>query len=414
MKVNQHNSFKIIWNSIVFLSVGFLAIHLPLQISGIEFPFSSEGLYYFSTLIMLLDFIYRLNNHFKSEDKKGSKHDLPFLLVDGVAAIPFLMLTSIPLLQLLQLLKLIRVELLLERSMEEVVKWKRIVTISFFLFWLILVVHWLSCGWLSIIGIDTSIDAYTNYVKSLYWSITTLTTVGYGDITPSTTAQMWYAMFVQLIGIGGFGYLLAHVVSIVSKKDPVETQYAENVELLSTTMKHRDLPVELQSRILDYYRYMKKEKIGYDESAFLSSLPNMLQTEVAINLRKEFIQEIPLFNDAGDVFLSQIAMKLELMIATPGDYFFKMGEKGNEMFLIISGEVEVIGKQEDSVMATLTGGDYFGEIAMFDSTVRNASVRASKFCNLYKLKKGTFDEVVAKHPKIAEEIELKAKDRGKK
>lgn len=398
----------------MFLAVSFLAIYLPLTVTGIDFPYQLDGVYYLSTLVLLIDFLYRLREHFSNPESSKLRYAVPLLLADGIAAIPFLILSTIPFLQILQLIKLIRVEQLLEKSMELFVKWKRLVTISFFLFWLIIVVHLLSCGWLSISGIDTSIDAYTNYVKSLYWSITTLTTVGYGDITPSTTAQMWYAMFVQLIGIGGFGYLLAHVVSIVSKKDPVETQYADNVELLSTTMKHRDLPEDLQSRILEYYRYMRKEKIGYDESAFLRSLPSMLQTEVAINLRKEFIQEIPLFNDAGDVFLSQIAMKLELMIATPGDYFFRKGEKGKEMFLIISGEVEVLGEGEDSILATLKGGDYFGEIALFDNTVRNATVRASKFCNLYKLKKETFNEVVAKHPKIAEEIELKARDRGKK
>ena len=92
-------------------------------------------------------------------------------------------------------------------------------------------------------------------------------------------------MCVQLTGIGAFGYLIAHVVGIVSKKDPVENQYAENVDLLSATLKHRSLPRNLQSKILIYYGYLRKEKIGYDESAFLNILANALRKEVAIDIR---------------------------------------------------------------------------------------------------------------------------------
>lgn len=364
---------------------------------------------------MVFDLLLQLRDYFlKPRTEEFKLVALPLLVVDMIVAIPFLFISTIPIVQLFQLFKLLGLGHFLNKTMEIALRQKRVLTILFFLFWLVLALHWLSCIWLEIIDVDPSFDHYTNYVRSLYWIITTLTSVGYGDILPVTNTQMWYAMFIQLLGIGALGYLIAHVVSRVSKKDPVETQYAENIELLSATLKNRHLKNKLESRILNYYRYMRKEKIGYDESAFLNTLPNSLRTEVTIDIRKEFIHEIPLFKNAGEAFLSQVAIKLELMIATPGDYLFKIGDKGSEMYLIISGAVEVLGKDGSKVLATLTDGDYFGEIVLFDSTTRNASVRALNFCNLYKLKKETFVEVVAGHPQISEGIEKKARSRGRK
>jgi len=410
---HEKNINHSLWNFIASLAIGFLVAYLPLKVIGIAEQVFWLNIYWVATAVMFLDFLLHIWARFlKKGTSKRNHSNLPLLIVDFIASVPFLFLSIIPGMQLLQMFKIFRVQRFLSVSMEGILKKKRILTISFFLFWLVLAIHWLSCMWLAIIGIEPSFDHYSNYVRSLYWVITTLTSVGYGDITPTTNMQMWYAMFVQLVGIGAFGYLIAHVVSIVSKKDPLETQYADNVDLLTATLKHRSLPNNLQRRILNYYGYIRREKIGYDESSFLESLPVSLRTEVAINIRKEFIHEIPLFKNAGNEFLYQIAMKLELIIITPGDYLFRRGDKGTEMYLIISGDVEILDVDETSVLALLSDGDYFGEIALFEGTTRNASVRALGFCNLYKLEKETFDEVVADNPDIALEIEKKARDRG--
>ncbi|CAM9654046.1 unnamed protein product, partial [Discosporangium mesarthrocarpum] len=39
------------------------------------------------------------------------------------------------------------------------------------------------------------------YVAAIYWALTTLTTVGYGDITPGVTAEQIYAMFCMILGV---------------------------------------------------------------------------------------------------------------------------------------------------------------------------------------------------------------------
>ena len=45
------------------------------------------------------------------------------------------------------------------------------------------------------------------YITSLYWVITTLTTVGYGDITGNTTSELFFSMMVEFVGLTFFSFL---------------------------------------------------------------------------------------------------------------------------------------------------------------------------------------------------------------
>ena len=46
------------------------------------------------------------------------------------------------------------------------------------------------------------------YIASLYWTVTTVTTVGYGDITPTAPAERVYAIICMVVGTGVFGYVI--------------------------------------------------------------------------------------------------------------------------------------------------------------------------------------------------------------
>lgn len=54
-----------------------------------------------------------------------------------------------------------------------------------------------------------------SYIKSLYWSMTTLTTVGYGDITPKSVKEMYFTMIVMLAGSTIFGFSINKIGTIL-------------------------------------------------------------------------------------------------------------------------------------------------------------------------------------------------------
>jgi hypothetical protein len=80
------------------------------------------------------------------------------------------------------------------------------------------------------------------------------------------------------------------------------------------------------------------------------------------------------------------------------------GEAGDTMFLIVSGEVSVIGKygsENETLIATISQDDYFGEMALFEDKPRSATVKTNSDAKLLVLGKLEFEEIMREFPQIS-------------
>ena len=86
-----------------------------------------------------------------------------------------------------------------------------------------------------------------------------------------------------------------------------------------------------------------------------------------------------------------------------GAYIVHQGEVGDCMYIIQSGEVEVIQRHDDKefCLAVLGAGDFFGEMALFERVPRSASIRASGEVWVLTLEKRTFLRRIHQDPALA-------------
>lgn len=86
-----------------------------------------------------------------------------------------------------------------------------------------------------------------------------------------------------------------------------------------------------------------------------------------------------------------------------GDYVFREGELGTEMYIINEGKVEILNKvgDEEQVLATLEKGDFFGEMSVLEDLPRAASARAATDVRLLQINGSTFDQLLRSNPEIA-------------
>ena len=89
-----------------------------------------------------------------------------------------------------------------------------------------------------------------------------------------------------------------------------------------------------------------------------------------------------------------------------GDTIFADGELGTEMYIIQEGEVFIIKRLrgEDHVLSRLEKGDFFGEMAILESTPRTADAIAQTEVKALAINGSTFDEMLRKTPEIAVRI----------
>ncbi len=82
----------------------------------------------------------------------------------------------------------------------------------------------------------------------------------------------------------------------------------------------------------------------------------------------------------------------------------KVGDPGDTMYIIITGTVDICIYSADNVeqvVATLTAGDYFGEMALLTGETRSATVRAKQESEMFLLHKNDFDVILERFPSIS-------------
>ena len=83
----------------------------------------------------------------------------------------------------------------------------------------------------------------------------------------------------------------------------------------------------------------------------------------------------------------------------PGDVIFAEGDPGDKMYVIRSGEVEIL--LDDRVLEVLTSGGIFGEMALIDGAARVATARAKTACEVAPISEKTFLFLVHETPFFA-------------
>ena len=87
----------------------------------------------------------------------------------------------------------------------------------------------------------------------------------------------------------------------------------------------------------------------------------------------------------------------------PGEPIVRQGEMGDCMYVVQSGEVEVVQSAggTEQRLTVLTSGDFFGEMALFEREVRSATVRANGEARVLKVDKRTMMRRMQEDPLLA-------------
>jgi ABC-type multidrug transport system fused ATPase/permease subunit/pSer/pThr/pTyr-binding forkhead associated (FHA) protein len=140
------------------------------------------------------------------------------------------------------------------------------------------------------------------------------------------------------------------------------------------------------------YQRLYEEQTGYTTPA----KPPRLEVEAA-RLRK-----IPLFANLSGEELPALAELLNLERFSAGEEVVTQGERGDKLYLVSRGQLEVVIADErgERSVNTLNEGDYFGEMALLTDEPRVATVRTTIPADLYSLTRRDFEGLVEREPEI--------------
>ncbi len=397
------------WDALVAAVATGAAVYVPLSLlPGFVDPARTVGVEWLLTAVFTADAVVQAQRLRRVPSPRLGLARLG-VVADVVAALPFFLIGSAPML-LLRLAKLTRVVGAMRAVGRHRVGPVSRLRLVWFAYWLALTVHLVASGFLALGGIPTGPGDAERYVDAVYWGAETLTTVGYGDIVPRTSPQKLYAVGVMLMGVGLYAFLIGNIASLLSNLDPLRVAHLEQRERLDAFVRYRALPVALRRRIQAYHDYLWEQGLVADEDDVLATLPPSLRDDVALHLRRDLVEGVPLFQTASDAFRREIALRMHSFVALPGDVIVRAGQPGREMFVLARGRVEVIG-DGGRVLRELHDGDFFGEVALVHDVERTATVRAVTASDLYVLDRAMYRRVAEGYPEVAAALAEAARQR---
>lgn len=143
-------------------------------------------------------------------------------------------------------------------------------------------------------------------------------------------------------------------------------------------------------------------KANYDNatSIVLDFIPTAEQTKTITAHKKfETLKAIPLFSLLDFNEVAKVLSKMSQKKFTKGDQMVVQDEKGQEFYVMLSGEADVI--VNNKVINSLIEGDYFGELALIDKNPRSATVKAKTDIDALVMHKDHFYKLISRERKIS-------------
>ena len=278
----------------------------------------------------------------------------PMALVDILAIAPFYLAVFFTLdLRFLRVFRLLRVLKLTRYSpamgvLGAVVYNERRTLVAAFVVMVVMLVF--ASSLMHVIEGASQPDAFGSIPAAMWWGMATLTTVGYGDVTPVTPLGRVLGGVIAVLGIGAFA-LPAGILA---------SGFAEEI-------KRRNFIISWN-----------------------------------------VVASVPLFTRLTATQIADIAKLLRPRVAVPGEEIVRKGDLGDAVYFITGGRAVVA---LDPVPFELGRGDLFGEIALLHEGKRTATVTALTSCRLLVLESADFTDLLEQDEDIRDAVNRVAEER---
>ncbi|XP_037728461.1 potassium voltage-gated channel unc-103 isoform X1 [Drosophila subpulchrella] len=451
----HYSPFKAVWDWVILILVMYTAIFTPYVAAFLlgEQDYQRRNNKYINSdpiviidLIVDVTFIVDILINFRttfvnaqdevvSHPGRIAVHYLSgWFLIDLVAAVPFDLLlvgsdtdettTLIGLLKTARLLRLVRVARKIDRYSEYGAAVLILLMATF-----ILIAHWLACiwyaignaeksitakniGWLNSLAYDIQEPYFDNrtggpsiksrYITALYFTFTSLTSVGFGNVAPNTDAEKAFTICVMLVGSLMYASIFGNVSAIIQRLYSGTARYHTQMLRVREFIRFHQIPNPLRQRLEEYFQHAWTYTNGIDMSSLLKGFPECLQADICLHLNRKLLTTCAAFSEASPGCLRAFSLKFKTTHAPPGDILVHRGDVLTSLFFIARGSIEI--QKGGNMIVVLGKNDIFGENPCIYPTLgkSNGVVRALTYCDIHKLHRDDLLDVLDAYPEFLE------------
>ncbi|TKY74702.1 Potassium channel AKT1 [Spatholobus suberectus] len=247
--------------------------------------------------------------------------------------------------------------------------------------------------WLSLVSDNNQQNVWSRYVTSMYWSIVTLSTVGYGDLHPVNTREMVFDILYMLFNLGLTSYLIGNMTNLVVHGTSRTRKYRDTVQAATGFAHRNQLPIRLQEQMLAHlFMKYRTDLEGLQQQEIIESLPKAIRSSISHYLFFSLVDKVYLFHGVSSDLLFQLVTEMKAEYFPPKDDVILQNEAPTDFYIFVTGAAELIIRRNgmEQVIGEAVSGDVVGEIGVLCYRPQTFTVRTKRLSQILRLNRTTF------------------------
>ncbi|CAO1945175.1 unnamed protein product [Urochloa humidicola] len=233
----------------------------------------------------------------------------------------------------------------------------------------------------------TDRSVWVGYTYAVYWSITTLATVGYGDLHAVNPGEMAFATCYMLFNLGLTSYIIGNMTNLVVHAATNTFGMRDTLRRVSEFGSAAGLPPELREQMMAsaQLRFNAGET---GQRQLLADLPRVLRSGVARHLFGDTVQRCYLFRGVSDAGVVQLVSEMAAEYFPPKADIVLQKEISTDCYIIVSGAADVLTTADDGTEKLVTKiGPYCmaGEMGVIFGIPQPFTVRSTRLTQVVRI-----------------------------
>ena len=269
----------------------------------------------------------------------------------------------------------------------------------------IMFVIWIACAW-GMLAENHEQRGDGDFVAAIYWVIVTITTVGFGDITPVSVEGRWFGTFIMIFGSCFTAGVIANITSMAHKVVISEDNSQHVTTCVEKYMVEKELPLEIRDRCHRYFQMIQSH--SNNEKTRNSLIPPQFFPVVASHIYHDLLISVPVFEtikDCNGLILSLATMLVEQLVVE-GDWIIRNNNNPSheQWYHVKEGVCHIKSSRNGDLLDVVKGGSKgsttqsFGEHNLFFPGLDLFNVHAAGNCVLVSLSPVAFKKLEVVYP----------------
>lgn len=234
--------------------------------------------------------------------------------------------------------------------------------------------------------------------------MTTLTTVGYGDISGENTAERCFCAVMQICGTFVFATIMNQLSMVLDNMSMDAREKEYRMTKYRLFLRKHFVDEALAKRIIDWAGFQYTNVMAVQDSEdMLGCLPPSMKVNLALALHERMLCSIPIFHRSGSEFIAEVALALKMVRYNASEKVASFGEVADKMYIVFLGGVSMTSNSGRHI-SNFTPGDSFGDVSAVRKQIQRTNITCRDFCELWCLNNHELEEIFLKFPSIKRKI----------